>query len=398
MKELKQLLLACVMGIVVFALSGCGSTTIDLNKYVTIEAEGYDSMGTLTCTFDYDAFEKDYDGKIKANVKSNDGGTAAMIALELGFGSEVTDVLLGYCVNYQLDKYSGLSNGDVVNFKWDCEDDDAKKYFNVQLNYSDIQYTVKGLTEVGTFDPFEYVSVSFSGISSNGSVTITPDYDRTEMQYVNLTVDKNNGLKNGETIVVSASISGNAASFVERYGCTLGKTEKTYTVEGLSKYIADIEDVPEELYNKMDKQLQDSFNAYKANNWIPEASASLKLIGNYLCTLKDGMTESPNNFLYYVYQVSYSDSILSDYTYYWYGYFNDIMLLADGTCTVDLSRYTVSDSYRYFGERSGDYLALYTPEDAYGELYVAGFADLESLFNQQIVTKLENYEYKQTIQ
>ena len=148
----------------------------------------------------------------------------------------------------------------------------------------------------------------------------------------------------------------------------------------------------------MDKQLNDSFNAYKANNLIPEASASLKLVGNYLCTLKDGMTESPNNFLYYVYQVSYSDSVLSDYTYYWYGYFEDIILLADGTCTVDLSSYTVSESYRFFGECSGDYLALYTPEDAYGELYVAGFADLESLFNQQIVTKIENYEYEQKMQ
>ena len=398
MRKLKKVLLACMMGVVAFALTGCGSTTIDLNKYVTIEAEGYDSMGTLNYTFDYEAFEKDYDGKIKANVKSSDGGTAAEIALELAFGAEVTDVFVDYCVNYQLDKRSELSNGDVVNLTWNCEDEDAKKFFNVKLKYSDIQYTVKGLDEVGTFNPFDYVNVSFSGISPYGSVTITPDYDRTEMQYVNFTVDKNNGLKNGETVVVSASISGNAASFVERYGCTLGKTEETYTVEGLSGYIADIEDVPTELFNKMDKQLNDSFNAYKANNLIPEASASLKLVGNYLCTLKDGMTESPNNFMYYVYQVSYSDSVLSDYTYYWYGYFEDIILLADGTCTVDLSSYTVSESYRFFGECSGDYLALYTPEDAYGELYVAGFADLESLFNQQIVTKIENYEYEQKMQ
>ena len=152
-----------MLGIVVFALSGCGSTTIDLNKYITIEAEGYDSMGTLRCTFDYEAFEKDYDGKIKANVKSSDGGTAAEIAMVLGFGEEVVDVFLDYCVYYQLDKRSDLSNGDVVTLTWDCEDEDAKKYFNVQLKYTDIQYTVKELTEVGTFDPFEYVSVEFSG-------------------------------------------------------------------------------------------------------------------------------------------------------------------------------------------------------------------------------------------
>lgn len=49
MRKLKQVLLACVLGIVVFALSGCGAKTIDLNKYVTIVAEGYDSTTALCC-------------------------------------------------------------------------------------------------------------------------------------------------------------------------------------------------------------------------------------------------------------------------------------------------------------------------------------------------------------
>lgn len=393
MRKLKQVLLAGVLGIVVFALSGCGSTTIDLNKYVTIEAEGYDSMGTLNCTFDYEAFEKDYDGKIKANVKSNDGGTAAEIALELAFGEEVVDVFLDYCVNYQLDKRSELSNGDVVNLKWNCEDEDAKKYFNVKLKYSDIKYTVKGLTEVGTFNPFDYVSVSFSGISPNGSVTITPDYDQPEIQYVSFFADKNSGLKTGDPVVVSASISGSIDSFVERFGCVLGKTEETYTVDALSRYIANIEDVPEEMYDKMNKQLQDT---YYADTCGPDVSVSIKLVGNYLCTMKEGMTGSPNNYLYYVYQASYSDGErgISDFTYYWYGYFNNIMILADGTCTVDLSDYTVSEASYFWGSTSGDYLRI---NDDY---YTAGFADLDSFFNKHIVSKIDKYEYKykQTIQ
>lgn len=398
MRKLKQMLLVCVMGVMVFALSGCGSTTIDLNKYVTIEVEGYDSMGTLNCTFDSEAFEKDYNGKIKANVKSNDGGTAAEIALELGFGAEVVDVFLDYCVNYQLDKRSELSNGDVVNLKWNCEDEDAKKYFNVKLKYSDIKYTVKGLTEVGTFNPFDYVSVSFSGISPNGSMTITPNYDQPEIQYVSFFADKNSGLKVGDSVEVSASISGSVDSFVERFGCVLGKTEETYTVDALSRYIANIEDVPEEMYNKMNKQLQDCFNAHVASSFDPEESASItKFIGNYLCTLKDGMTGKPNNYLYYVYQISYSNSEteISDYSYYWYGYFNDIMILADGTCTVDLSDYTVSEySSSWWEGTKGEYVTV-PPDGAY---IVAGFADLDSFFNQHIVSKIEKYEYTQTIQ
>lgn len=382
MRKLKQVLLLCVLGIVVFTLSGCGSTTIDLNKYVTVEAEGYDSMGTLNCTFDYEAFEKDYDGKIKANVKSSDGGTAADIALELGFGEEVVDVFLDYCVGYRSDKSSELSNGDVVNLQWDCEDEDAKKYFNVKLKYSDIQYTVKGLTEVGTFDPFEYVNVEFSGTSPNGSVNIMPNYDQPELQYVSFTADKNSGLKVGDSVEVSASISGSIDSFVERFGCVLGKTKEIYTVDALPRYIANIEDVPEEWYNKMDKQLQDCFKA-ETSHWGSEERVSIdKLVGNYLCTMKDGMTGSPNNYLYYVYQVNYSNDEISDYTYYWYGYFNDIMILADGTCTVNLSDYTVSEERISLSDR----------------YFVQGYADLDSFFNQHIVSKIEKYEYEKTIQ
>lgn len=382
MRKLKQVLLLCVLGIVVFTLSGCGSTTIDLNKYVTVEAEGYDSMGTLNCTFDYEAFEKDYDGKIKANVKSSDGGTAADIALELGFGEEVVDVFLDYCVGYRPDKSSELSNGDVVNLQWDCEDEDAKKYFNVKLNYSDIQYTVKGLTEVGTFDPFEYVNVEFSGSSPNGPVNIMPNYDQPELQYVSFTADKNSGLKVGDSVEVSASISGSIDSFVERFGCVLGKTKEIYTVDALPRYIANIEDVPEEWYNKMDKQLQDCFNAHVASSWGSEERAGIELVGNYLCTMKDGMTGSPNNYLYYVYQVNYSNDEISDYTYYWYGYFNDIMILADGTCTVNLSDYTVSEERISLSDR----------------YFVQGYADLDSFFNQHIVSKIDKYEYETTIQ
>ena len=394
MKKLKQVLLACILGIVVCALSGCGSTTINLNKYVTIEAEGYNSMGTVRCTLDYEAFEKDYDGKIKANVKGSDGGTAAEIALELTFGEEVVDVLLDCCVDYQLDKRSGLSNGDVVTLKWNCEDEDAKKYFNVQLKHSDIQYTVKGLTEVATFDPFDYVNVEFAGVSPNGLVNITPNYNQPEIQYISFYADRVNGLKNGDSVVVSASISGPIDTFVEKFGCVIGKTEKTYTVDALSKYVANIEDIPEEMYNKMDKQLQDIFYAHVASDWAPEESGSIQLVGNYLCTMKDGMTGSPNNYLYYVYQATYSNSSseLDGYTYYWYGYFNDVMILADGTCTVDLSNYTVSEASYFFGITHGDYLS---PIEGY---YFAGFADLDTFFNQHIVTKIEKYEYQQTIQ
>ena len=82
-----------IIGLLVGAmglLTGCGSTTVQLNKYVKIEASGYESMGTASYSFDYDAFEKDYSGKIKLNSKSSD----EISALGLLSGESIEDILL----------------------------------------------------------------------------------------------------------------------------------------------------------------------------------------------------------------------------------------------------------------------------------------------------------------
>ncbi len=384
MKKIKGLLMLGVVAVTAFSLAGCGKTTVNLNKYVTITAEGYDSMGRADYRFDTDAFNKDYSGKIKL---SNEG--AKELASYGLYSSDVTgELLLDFCVEQSLDKKSGLSNGDVVTLKWDCEDSKADKFFNCKLDYSDVAYTVSGLKEVGKFNPFDHVTVSFSGTSPNGSAKIVANNDKPEMQYIKFTSNKSGGLKVGDKVTVTASISGSTDSFIQQFGEVLGKTEETYTVDGLARYISDISEIPKDTYDKMDKQLQDYFNSYAAKNWVSGASAQLSLVGNYFLTLKEGMSGSPNNYEYFVYKVTMNDG----FTYYWYGYFKDAMLLADGTCTVDLSGYTASTSSSTWGITSGDYLAT---DDSH---YVAGFADLDTLFNRQIVSKIDKYEYKSTIQ
>lgn len=388
MKKMRGIMLLGIILVTMLGLTGCGKTTVDLNKYITINVEGYDSMGTASYEFDYDAFKNDYSGKIKLNSKNDN----ELSGLGLLMGATTEDLLLESCVSQKLDKTNGLSNGDTVILKWSCEDAMAEEYFNVTLKYSDVEYKVTDLEEVGSFNPFDYVTVSFSGVSPKGTVTITPDYNQSEMQYVTFTADKTSDLKTGDTITVTANISGVVESFVEKFGCVLGKSEEIYTVDGLAKYISDVSDVPEDMYNKMDKQLQDNFNAHVAQSWADKnAVQEFENIGNYLVTLKDGMSGSPNNYLYYVYRVTITVADGSDFTYYWYGYFTDVLILADGTCSVDLSRYTVSESSSSWGYTSGDYL------ECYEGYYVAGFADLDSFINQQIISKIENYEYKQTM-
>ena len=356
MKKLKQMLLACMLGIVGFALSGCGSTTIDLNKYVTIEAEGYDSMGTVKCTFDDEAFAKDYNGKIKATVKSSDGGTAAEIALELGFGEEVVDVFLDYCVYYQLDKRSELSNGDVVNLKWDCEEEDAKKYFNVQLKYSNIQYTVKGLTEVATFDPFEYASVEFSGISPDGTATISQNYDKTEMQYISFSTDVSSGLSNSDKVTVTASVQGSVDSFVEQFGAIPSPLSKEFTVEGLPSYVSSVAEINIGTLDAMKQTVEDAYKNLVDNRddgwriyWGRDSRdelVSFTYLGNYFLSEKETVTWNPKNSLYLVYKVDVvlynpddKGSSGEPGSYYYFAKYDNLSLNEDGTLAVDLENY-----------------------------------------------------------
>ncbi|MGN1197930.1 MAG: hypothetical protein ACI4TA_10035 [Acetatifactor sp.] len=384
MKRMKGLLMLGVTAVMMFALTGCGKTTVKLDKYVTITAEGYDSMGTASYDFDYDAFKKDYSGKIKTSKNSNELSGWGLLS-----GETSDELLLDFCVSQKLDKTSGLSNGDVVTLKWNCEDAMAEEYFNVKLDYSDVTYTVKGLEEVGKFNPFDYVTVTFSGISPNGSVTITPNYDKAEMQYVSFSADKNSGLKVGDSVTVTASISGSTDSFVEKFGAVLGKTEEAYTVENLAHYISDISDIPEDMYNKMDKQLQDVLAADFAS-WDNEYLRDMKLLGTYTITLKDGMSGSPNNYIYFVYSITAeNDKSNGEFNYYWYGYYQDILILPDGLCSVDLGSYYVPD-WKY-----GDDIVKFEGQGTY---QYAGFKDLDSLFNKHVVSKIEKYEYKQTIQ
>ena len=139
MKKTKGLLLLGITVIMMFVLAGCGKKTVNLNKYVTITTEGYDSVGRAKCEFDFDSFKKDYSGKIKP-VKNNSELSAWIFS-----GETYDELLLEFCTEGELDKYTGLSNGDVVTFHWDCKDSLAEEYFNVKLKYSDIKYKVKGL-------------------------------------------------------------------------------------------------------------------------------------------------------------------------------------------------------------------------------------------------------------
>lgn len=390
MKKIKILLVGMLI-LLMFGLTGCGVVTVNLNDYVTVKYDGYDTLGTAKYQFDYAAFESDYEEEIKIKKKNNE------IEELLYFGETPASILLETCVSQNLDKKDRLTNGDRVTLSWKCDDDIAKEYFNVKLNYSDLPFQVNGLKEIGIYKPMEHVKVSFSGTSPNGIATIVPDTEYQENYYIEFISSELVGLKNGDTITVRAGLTCSEDDFIAKFGEKIETTTETYTVEGLRAEVTKLEEIPDDLYQKMDNQLRDKYTAYRMQVWEnPDWFISMDLIGNYLLNKKAGL-ELPygyvDNSLYFVYRIQMHNSVNSESTYYWFGRFNNLMILEDGTVTVNIGDCVVCEANHYglFGT-DGDFLEI-DPN----HYWVAGFNDTESLFNKYVASMVDYYTYQSTV-
>ena len=117
---------AAVLAVVfALALTGCAAkpVPVDPTPYLSVEFSGMSGEGTAAWNFDSEGF------------------TAAC-------GEDVKDAAgLAACVDGSLDKAEGLSNGDTVTFRWNCDADTAQQEHNAVLAPEDATFTVEGLDE-----------------------------------------------------------------------------------------------------------------------------------------------------------------------------------------------------------------------------------------------------------
>ena len=372
-----KIIMAAAAAAALVLLAGCGRTKIDLNNYLTLEPSGFDTAGKVSTSFDYDALVSD---NLKAFGLSDNAGEEE----ELGVMMRIEEYISG-----DLDKDTGLSNGDTVTYTWDVNEARLEELFPVDIVCENKTLDITGLEEGEKFDPFENIKVTFSGVAPNGDVSIS-DSD-SEVSGLLYLPDKIGGLSNGDKVVVTVSApSGELDDYCRGYGKIPTATEKEYTVEGLSAYAMKLDDIPQDTLDKMDKNAQDSLKAYTAANWVePESFKGMKLLGNYFVYPKDSsISVSPTNYVYFVYEVTAlnADDNNKPFNYYYYSYYTDVMLLEDGTCSFDLSSMGVPEGNEFYGETFST-----------GKYYYKGYRDLDSLFNKQITAKIDKYAYENTV-
>ncbi|MCR5667361.1 MAG: zinc-ribbon domain-containing protein [Eubacterium sp.] len=347
--------------------------TINLEDYVEVTVEGADGYGTATVTF-----SDDLETKINEVGKEPKGSDNELAQLAELFGESVT-IYEYLCeeeaFSYEADVTDSLSNEDEVTVTFDYDNEIAKEY-GITFKGDSYTYTVEGLEEIKEIDPFENVTVEFSGIDGDVSAEIK-DPDESDM--FSYYIDGNDyDLSIGDSVTVKVYED---AETIASQGYQMSATSKEYTVESADTYLSSLSQLDDNTLNSMKKQAEDVLKSdgeddddFKYGSW------SYK--GAYLLVAKDSDTWSNHNEVYLIYTSTITAKDSSDE----FGTkkmfvpveFSNILVKADGTVEVDLTGADLVNNGFY----------------SWGADYDYGFSSQKKLYEEVIKDSLANYTYE----
>lgn len=219
----KNACLGLICLLMALVLAGCGGPKVSMEDCTKVTFSGADGYGRVSTSFDGD--------QVLYLAYGDDAG------IEKNFGSAMRAMDYFYDVKITADPSENLSNGDKVTFTVTYPEQ-LEEILGVSISPKSggtWTVTVSDLPEVEEFDPFENLTVSFSGYDTRGTVELTGGNDK--LRY---TADRTDALSNGEKITVT--IEGGSGGFdtVEEYCIeTLYKVptsiSKEYEVSGLDE-------------------------------------------------------------------------------------------------------------------------------------------------------------------
>lgn len=305
-------------------MAGSLGKTVDLNKYMTIEVDGYNGYGTARAVIDWEAIDEKYGEKLNytAAAKKEYGDL-----LELTTPEEA----LKSAVNIDLDKRKNLKNGDTIQYTWEV-DKALPEVLNCKVKCKGGEYKVTELEEVQTFDAFADVEVKFDGIAPNGSVSMT--YRGTDLSSYDFTCEPAHGVANGDTVTVSIK-SGVIDDMAKNQGKVPAESEKTYVVAGLDEIVGSYADLTEDDLAGMKAEAEDVICAYTAKSYAKTSKVTdLQYAGYIMNTRKQdaGWGWGGNNALYLIYSatVSNEEGDFPTTTVYFPVKFSNLMNRQDG--------------------------------------------------------------------
>lgn len=393
---------------------------IDISKYLNFEYDGYNTIGTAQLQFDENGFIQDYGRRIHF---TKDGKNS--------FGSStVSDAFITTVQQFiPSGTYaSGLTNGEEIYFEWN-EDLETRleRYFKVDVNLDNVSSEVTGLEVAPSVDLFSSLNVVVEGTAPNGHIVFDGGSNEYSLSY---TATPSTGLSNGDEVIISAYPryvgDGDDVNryMIENYQVIPEEDSFTYTVEGLPSYLMTVSEIPDDIMNQMQSQAlsvvqsevagvisrntDDPDNIY-AFGIMTTTLNSIEYAGNYYLTAKSYDNLGWGNYsneLIMVYRVNlHTDFYIpdgfynenggcytqEDFSYFIAVSFDNIIMLPDNSCSVNLSdyRFPCPDQAHDSSELPG-YLAL-------DILYYSGYDNFETLKNDLITQNVDSYNYEDNV-
>lgn len=296
--------------------------TVNLADYLEITFTGYDGYGTATYTLD------------------TEDETLAGLGLDW-YACELTPA-------------EGLHNDDTVTFSWNIDEDDlaaAEEAAGCRIAAEDVTVTVEDLEEITTFDAFDGATLTFTGAEPEGTAELTSVGSDPVCQELDYHIDPSTGLSNGDTVTITIGDPDRTewvTALIEQYGKAPAATTQTYTVEGLGYYATSASEIPEDTLQKMQMRAKETFLARdldRAGDAGIQTMTGYEYIGTYLLSARE-QNANVHNKVYLVYK--YRMHLLAankrsryeeDIDAYWACEFDNVLVLPDGSCEVDLESY-----------------------------------------------------------
>lgn len=384
--------------IVIICIAVSAGSTINLDKYVTIEASGYEGYGRVTAVIDWDAIEEKYGDKLSYTSKAQEEYG--------GFLSYMTPIdVLKDAVSVEFSEQDYLSNGDKVEYTWDIEED-LNLYLDCKIKSKGGTYEVTALEEIGTFDAFADLEVYFEGIGPNGRVNY--NYSGEQLGYYDFSCSQTDGLSNGDKVTISIAET-DMEYFAERFGMIPSKMENEYVVSGLQEYVSSYADLSTDFIETIKSEAEDAIYANSANNYASTSTLSDLKYEGYIYTHISDANSYYNyyNNIYLIYSgtVSNTDNKFPATTVYFPVGFSNI-LSSDGNITYEKNRGIYGSTY--LGDTYYSTAGYSNPLACYVELaeenadtYVAEAGDgFETYSQYQMVSSINDIssEYKTVLQ
>ena len=167
-----------------------------------------------------------------------------------------------------------LKNGDTVTVKININEAQAKKC-NIALEKSEYTYSVSGLKVLQKIDPFEGLTVQFSGSEKNASVKLNNDGCSDFVRnYVLYQYGAENGWRNGEKLTVTAYWGDNFRNHDDSELYAFTESKKEFVISGLTVFPKkmegiDMTPVVNNAMSQMNSELTDHLYNYVRNaGWV----------------------------------------------------------------------------------------------------------------------------------